>query len=98
MKSKKSIMVLILCCLLLGFIVSAYGVESTTVSCYAGDPDNSVNLGSVEVFIVSNAPNVCNHVFADCNGNCTACYINKDSLQSLSTHRKTIYQAVNTVN
>jgi Fe-S cluster biogenesis protein NfuA len=53
-----------------------------------------VNLGSVEVFIITNAPNVCNHVFADCNGSCTACYINKDSLQSCidSTGRQYIRQ------
>lgn len=94
MKKKTLVLSLVLSCLFLGFIVSAYGAESTTVSCYAGDPDNSVNLGSVEVFIITNAPNVCNHVFADCNGSCTACYINKDSLQSCidSTGRQYIRQ------
>ena len=94
MKKKTLVLILVCFCLILGFIVSAYGVESTTVSCYVGDPDNSVNLGSVEVFIITNGPNVCNHVFADCNGNCTACYINKDSLQSCidSTGRQYIRQ------
>ena len=94
MKKKTLVLILVFFCLLLGFIVSAYGVESTTVSCYAGDPDNNMSLGSVEVFIITNGPNVCNHVFEGCNGNCTACFINQDSLQSCidSTGRQYIRQ------
>ena len=74
MKSNKSIVVFILCCILLGFVVLAQGKESTRVSCYVGDPANSQQLGDLETFNVANAALLCNNVFNDCNGNCTACY------------------------
>jgi hypothetical protein len=78
MKNKKTIMVLIFCCIILGFFVVAHGKESTRVSCYAGDPANNQQLGDLETFNVANAALLCNNVYNDCNGNCTACYRNDE--------------------
>ena len=79
MKSKIFIMLLVLCCLLVGFVVVSQGKQSTTITCYAGNPDDNQNLGTVEVFHVANAASTCNSVYADCNGNCTGCYIDEES-------------------
>jgi len=79
MKSKISIVLLVLCCLLVGFIVVSQAKESITITCYAGNPDNNQDLGTVEVFHVANAASTCNSVYADCDGNCTGCYIDKES-------------------
>jgi hypothetical protein len=78
---KKSVFIGIMLFIVFGYLVSAESKESTTITCYVGDPYNNKHLGSVEVFNISNAPNVCNHVFYDCDGRCTGCYIDEDSQQ-----------------
>jgi hypothetical protein len=81
MKSKKLIFLLVFFCLVFGFVVSVHGKESKPVSCYVGDPADNQYLGDVESFNVSNAASLCNSVYYDCDGKCTGCYINDDSLQ-----------------
>jgi hypothetical protein len=80
MKRKISATILILCCILLGFTVSAQGKESIPVSCYVGDPANNQEVGDLETFNVANAARLCNTVYYDCDGRCTACYINEEEM------------------
>lgn len=78
MKSRKAVVLLVFCSIVLGFVVLAQGKESTRVSCYVGDPANSQQLGDLETFNAANAALLCNNVFNDCNGNCTGCYTNEE--------------------
>ncbi len=71
----------IVICLLLGQVISAQGADSITVSCYLGNPDNNQLLGYIEVFSISMSATRCNMMYYDCNGNCTACYIDENGSQ-----------------
>ena len=59
--------------------ISSYAEESITVSCYAGDPSESEEVGEVEVFNTAKATSTCNSVYNDCKGKCTGCYLSDES-------------------
>ncbi|OGW39698.1 MAG: hypothetical protein A2Y97_00740 [Nitrospirae bacterium RBG_13_39_12] len=62
-------------------ITSAHAADSITVSCYVDNPSDNIEMGDIEVFNIDEAANACNNTFDDCEGNCTGCYINSESIE-----------------
>ena len=54
-----------------------WGKTAIKLYCYAGDRSDNHYIGTVEVFDTVRPASKCNVMYNNCDGNCTACYIDE---------------------
>ena len=64
---------------LAGPLCADWGKTQIKVSCYAGNRSDNHYLGTVDIFDTTRAASNCNVMYSDCNGSCTACYVDEAS-------------------
>lgn len=56
--------------------------QTTTVTCYLGNPNNRQSLGSISVNAQAAGAN-CNSLYYDCQGRCYGCYSDFDMSEDI---------------
>ncbi len=61
------------------FVVPLWAAEDVSIFCYVGNPQDNELVGTVDVFDVRTAANSCNVMYNSCEGNCTGCFVDRES-------------------
>ncbi len=64
-------------------VTSTFADETVSITCYTGYPPNNKYVGTVTIFDVPRASNVCNAMYYDCRRRCIGCYIDRELVEDV---------------
>ncbi|MGO9611943.1 MAG: hypothetical protein ACLPX5_02800 [Dissulfurispiraceae bacterium] len=65
-----------------GFMALAFAAQSISITCYK-DIKSALPVGTVVVFNVEDAPQVCSNMYYDCLDGCIGCYHDFDYVEDV---------------